>query len=111
MSTGSILSTVSGTPVEFLPLPTPWPSGAGCSEYKYQQLDGHFLAWDPFLGASLDANARTCLPTQVTSWWNQVSGAATSTALGPTFVCPEAYYAVQTALIASVTQNVFCCPS
>ncbi|KAJ9133329.1 hypothetical protein NKR23_g10833 [Pleurostoma richardsiae] len=110
MATGSTLLTVSGTPVELLPLSTPWPSGKDCASNIYEQLDGHFLAWDPVYGQSFDTAARTCFPPQVTSWWLN-SATATSVALGPTFVCPEAYSAVQTALVAEETQYVYCCPS
>lgn len=104
--------TVSGTPtpVSFIPLSTPYPSKDGCSGYIYEQVDGHFIAWDPFYGASLDTKARSCFPSEVSSWWSQAAETSIFTALGPTFVCPGAYSAVQTVVIASDTQKVFCCP-
>lgn len=56
-------------------------------------------------------SARSCLPPQVSSWWSQNAGANPYTALGPTFVCPEAYSAVQTVVVNSALEEVFCCPS
>ncbi|KAI0121278.1 hypothetical protein BJ170DRAFT_698428 [Xylariales sp. AK1849] len=111
MTATPTLFTVSGTPVDFFPLSTSWPSTESCSSYIYRQLDGHFIAWDPFYGSNLDTNAASCQAPQVTSWWNQVTNAATSTALGPSFVCPEAYTAAQTLLVATSTQHIYCCPS
>ncbi|KAF8846496.1 hypothetical protein BDZ45DRAFT_546440, partial [Acephala macrosclerotiorum] len=92
--------TVSGTATAFLPLPTPWPSGDGCAANIYLHTPvsnpNTFLAFDPLYGASMVASARSCLPPQVTSWWNQGTTASPYIALGPAFVCPEVYSAVQT---------------
>ncbi|KAE8443173.1 hypothetical protein EG329_002271 [Mollisiaceae sp. DMI_Dod_QoI] len=114
-SVASTTLTVGGTPTVFLPLPTPWPSGLGCADNIYVHTPiGNpttFLAWDPLFGASMMPTARSCLPPQVTSWWSQGAAANPYTALGPTFVCPEAYSAVQTVLVASSLQQIFCCPS
>ncbi|CZR56665.1 uncharacterized protein PAC_06554 [Phialocephala subalpina] len=114
-SVASAILTVGGTPTEFLPLATPWPSGDGCAANIYLHTPvsspNTFLAFDPLFGASMVASARSCLPPQVTSWWNQGTSASPYIALGPTFVCPQAYSAVQTVLVATSLQQVFCCPS
>lgn len=115
VSTAPTTMTVGGTPTVFLPLPTPWPAGDGCTSNLYLHTpvsNPHtFLAWDPLYGASMIPSAQSCLPPQVSSWWSQPASESTYTALGPTFVCPQAYSAVQTVLVATSVQQVFCCPS
>ena len=118
MSSAAIVSTiltVSGTPTVFLPLPTAWPSGSGCAENIYLHTPTNtpytFLAFDPLFGATMVTSAQSCLPPQVSTWWSQKNGEATFTALGPTFVCPQAYTAVQTVLVATSLQQIYCCPS
>jgi len=117
VSIASTVLTVGGTPTVFLPLPTPWPSGDSCTSNIYLHTPvsnpNTFLAWDPLYGASMDTRAQSCLPPQVSSWWAFERAASISqyTALGPTFVCPQAYSAVQTVIVASSLQQIFCCPS
>lgn len=114
-SIAATILTVDGTPTEFLPLPTPWPSGYGCTGNIYLHTPvsspNTFLAWDPLFGASMVSSARSCLPPQVTSRWSQAASATPYTALGPTFVCLQAYSAIQAVLIASSLEQMLCCPS
>ncbi|EAQ89615.1 predicted protein [Chaetomium globosum CBS 148.51] len=106
--------TLFGTPVDFFPLPTPYPSLAGCEEGIYRQVnDGTILAWDPVY-TRFEPGANACFPPVQRSWWDQPSDADPSTALGPTFVCPEAYHAVHTTVLesnsASQAHYTYCCP-
>lgn len=106
---------VFGTPVVFFPVPTPWPSSAGCDKYVYRQgNEGLILAWDPIYPAYAGTEAQSCFPPQQSSWWFQSTKANPSTALGPTFVCPEAYSAVHSTILANnsaaQTQYTYCCP-
>ncbi|KAH8817513.1 hypothetical protein F5884DRAFT_631487, partial [Xylogone sp. PMI_703] len=114
-SLASTILTMGGTPTVFLPLPTAWPAGDDCTSNLYLHTPvsnpNTFLAWDPLYGESMVTSASSCLPPQVTAWWNQGSSNTPYTALGPTFVCPEAYSAVQTVLVAKTLQQMFCCPS
>lgn len=107
--------TVGGSTTAFLPLPSAWPSGTDCTSnlYLHTPIDGvlTFLAWDPLYGASMVLSAQSCLPPQVSNWWSQPVDESIYTALGPTFVCPEAYSAVQTAVVSSSLLQTFCCPS
>ncbi|KAH6854886.1 hypothetical protein B0I37DRAFT_363314 [Chaetomium sp. MPI-CAGE-AT-0009] len=103
-----------GTPVDFLPVPTPWPSFAGCAEGIYRQVnEGTILAWDPVY-TRWSPDADTCFPPQQRLWWDQSADANPSTALGPTFVCPEAYNAVHSTVLesnsASQAHYTYCCP-
>jgi hypothetical protein len=104
--------TVTGTPTVFIPLPTAWPSKTNCeSNIYYAQIPNTYLAWDPIYGRDIVSSAQSCLPPQVTNWWNQATAADPIIALGPTFQCPEAYTPMQTAIIASSILQTFCCPS
>jgi hypothetical protein len=108
-----ILETNSGTITAWLPISTPWLSIAACSSQIYAQragLGGNLIAFDPLYGESIVPSAIPCLPTEVTSSWYQ-SNSAITTLLGPTFVCPGAYSAVETILVNSLMQQVLCCPS
>ncbi|RDL34346.1 uncharacterized protein BP5553_07474 [Venustampulla echinocandica] len=107
------VQTLSGTITAWLPISTPWVSIAACSSQIYAQragLGGNLIAFDPLYGESIVPTAIPCLPSEVTSSWYQ-SNTETTTVLGPTFVCPAAYSAVQTILVNSLTQQVLCCPS
>jgi hypothetical protein len=113
-ATDLTVGTLAGTPVVFFPVPTPWPSSAGCDNYIYRQLNGgSIIAWDPVY-PSLATGAESCYPPQQSSWWFQDASAKPSTALGPTFVCPEAYSAVHSTVLNSAsstqTQYTYCCP-
>jgi len=115
-NTDVTLGSVSGTAVVFFPVPTPWPSSAGCDDYIYRQIDeGTLIAWDPVYTISFNTAAKSCFPPQQASWWSQASDANPSTALGPTFVCPEAFHAVHNTVLesntASQTQYTYCCPA
>ncbi|CAK7211136.1 hypothetical protein SCUCBS95973_001028 [Sporothrix curviconia] len=111
--TGTIIS-ITGTPTVFVPLSTAWPSATGCISNIYLHTPianpGTFIAWDPLYGAAMVTSAQSCLPEQVTLWWNQPS-ASLFTALGPAFQCPGAYSPVQTAVVASSLHQTFCCPT
>jgi hypothetical protein len=107
------LQTVSGTITAWLPISSPWLSIAACSSQIYAQragLGGNLIAYDPLYGESIIPSAIPCLPTEVTSSWYQ-SDSAITTVLGPTFVCPGAYSAVETILVNTSTQQILCCPS
>ncbi|KAK3298578.1 uncharacterized protein B0H64DRAFT_78368 [Chaetomium fimeti] len=109
--------TLFGTKVNFLPLPTPYPSLAGCGEGGiHRQVNaGTMLGWDPVY-TRFDPGADSCFPPQQRPWWNQdqASNSGPSTALGPTFVCPEAYSGVHSTVLesnsASQAQYTYCCP-
>ncbi|KAH7378091.1 hypothetical protein BKA64DRAFT_249093 [Cadophora sp. MPI-SDFR-AT-0126] len=109
------LEVVDGKTTAWLPISSRWTSIAACSTQLYAQragLGGKLIAFDPLFGESIVPTAIPCLPTEVTSSLRQSDrDTATTTLLGPTFVCPGAYSAVQTLLISSSTQQVFCCPS
>jgi len=106
-------TTISGTTTAWLPIPSPWLSIAACSTEIYAQragLGGNLIAFDPLFGESIIPSAIPCLPTEVTSSWYQ-SNTAITTVLGPTFVCPGAYSAVETILVNPTMEQILCCPS
>ncbi|PVH75742.1 hypothetical protein DL98DRAFT_574858 [Cadophora sp. DSE1049] len=109
------LEVVNGKTTAWLPISSRWTSTVACSTQVYAQragLGGNLIAFDPLFAESIVPTAIPCLPTEVTSSLRQSDrDTATTTLLGPTFVCPGAYSAVQTLLISSSTQHVFCCPS
>lgn len=110
----STTGTLFGTPVEFFPLSTAYPSLAGCEAGIYRQVDdGTILAWDPVY-TRFEPGADPCFPPQQRSWWDQASDADPSSALGPTFVCPQAYDAVHSTVLesnsASQAHYTYCCP-
>lgn len=109
------LEVVDGETTAWLPISSRWTSIAACSTQVYAQragLGGNLIAFDPLFGESIVPTAIPCLPTEVTSSLRQSDrDTATTTLLGPTFVCPGAYSAVQTLLVSESTQHVFCCPS
>ncbi|KAK0643865.1 hypothetical protein B0T16DRAFT_416749 [Cercophora newfieldiana] len=109
------LATLSGTPVVLYPVPTPWPMSAGCDSYIYRQGNNNLiLAFDPMYPSIIEAKAQSCFKTEVSSWWFQQSTANPSTALGPTFVCPQSYNTVYTTMLesnsAAQTHYTYCCP-
>ncbi|KAK0744064.1 hypothetical protein B0T18DRAFT_490626 [Schizothecium vesticola] len=119
-ATDPTVGTIGATPVLFFPVPTPWPMSARCDKHIHRQVSkGSILAWDPVYPRILSGIAgveggESCYPTQQQSWHFQASTATPSTALGPTFVCPESYTAVFSTLIesnsASRTDYTYCCP-
>ncbi|KAK3300460.1 uncharacterized protein B0H64DRAFT_15904 [Chaetomium fimeti] len=114
-ATDLTVGNLSGSPIIFYPAPTPWPSSAGCEKNIYRQADGgSILAWDPVYANRFGLKeARGCHAPQVSAWWWQ--NRQPVTAFGPTFVCPEAYSAVYTSTLDSIsavpTQFTYCCPS
>ncbi|KAK4154600.1 hypothetical protein C8A00DRAFT_42670 [Chaetomidium leptoderma] len=113
-NTDLTVGSLSGTPVLFWPVPTPWPSSSGCDEYLYRQWgDGTILAWDPVY-TSFGTGSESCLSPQQRWWWLQGTTQDPSKALGPTFVCPEAYNAVRSTVLdrntEAQTQFTYCCP-
>ncbi|RYC54550.1 hypothetical protein CHU98_g11658 [Xylaria longipes] len=89
-------------------------SPAECSGYIYDASNDSsgdaFLAFDSYYGQELIPNAGTCLPAEVTAWWQQEK-VPTTTSLGPEFVCPEAYYTVTSPDTDESFKQVFCCPT
>ncbi|KAH6853844.1 hypothetical protein B0I37DRAFT_16860 [Chaetomium sp. MPI-CAGE-AT-0009] len=114
-ATDLTVGDLSGSPVIFYPVPTPWPSSAGCENYIYRQANGgSILAWDPVYPDRFGVKeVKSCYVPQLSSWWWQTVQPVT--AFGPTFVCPEAYSAVHTSVLdsasAAQTQFTYCCPS
>lgn len=88
------LQTVLGTTTAFLPVATPWSLTRGCSSLLYQQFpNGGVIAFDPIY-FSLVSSSNQCLLPEATVWWDPPADGKTVYVLGPTFVCPVAYYAV-----------------
>src|SRR4051812_48620235 len=91
------LSSVLGTAVLFYPVPTPWAFSQGCDQYIYRQENsGLMLGFDPLYPSIIDTAAQSCFHPEMSSWWLQPTKANPSTALGPTFECPESYSAFRT---------------
>ncbi|KAK1836343.1 hypothetical protein QBC39DRAFT_296160 [Podospora conica] len=118
-ATEPTVGTIGTTPVLFFPVPTPWPMSARCDKHIHRQNNqGSILAWDPvypqLASRATVERGESCYPTQQQSWHFQASTATPSTALGPTFVCPEQYTAVFSTLVesnsASRTDYTYCCP-
>lgn len=108
------VGSLYGTPVLFYPVPTPWPLSAGCEDYIHRQSNERlFLAWDPVY-PEFGSGAETCYRPEQRGWWSQAAAQTPSVALGPTFVCPEAYSAVFSTVLesnsAAQTQFTYCCP-
>ncbi|KAK4449849.1 hypothetical protein QBC34DRAFT_462464 [Podospora aff. communis PSN243] len=117
MSATLQMSSISGTAVLLYPVPTPWPKPADCTQYIYrQQNNGLLLAHDPMYPSIIEQRAQSCFQPEVSSWWLQPTTANPSSALGPTFVCPESYTTVHTTTLpnsnsaAAQTQYIYCCP-
>jgi hypothetical protein len=102
------LTTRSGTVTAWLPIPTPHPSIAACSSQVFRNSDG-IVAFDPYFPIAMGITGLKCLPEELSlSWWQRDT--ETTTILGPTFVCPEAYSIVSTIAFPSSIQTL-CCPS
>jgi hypothetical protein len=102
------LQTISDTPTAWLPLSTAFTSKPECSTQLFAQSNGQAVLYDPYYGLVVDPDSGECLPPDVTAWWNQDT--KTRVMLGPTFVCPSAYSAVQTVSMDSVFRQTLCCP-
>ncbi|KAH6650660.1 hypothetical protein F5144DRAFT_608574 [Chaetomium tenue] len=120
VATEPVGGNLSGSPIIFYPLPTPWPAPIGCEKYLYRQTDeGTILAWDPVYPSRFQIEeARRCFSRQLGDWWwqDRTGKLPLQTAFGPTFVCPEAYTAVHTSTLdssvsAAQTAFTYCCPS
>ncbi|CAK7231220.1 hypothetical protein SBRCBS47491_007857 [Sporothrix bragantina] len=111
--TGTVI-IVTGTPTVFVPLDLAWPSSTDCTSNIYLHTPvaspNTFIAWDPLYGAAMVTSAQSCLPEQVTIWWNQPASSL-FTALGPAFYCPGAYSPILTVVVASSLHQTFCCPT
>ncbi|ESZ93242.1 hypothetical protein SBOR_6342 [Sclerotinia borealis F-4128] len=109
--TDASIQTASGTTTSWLPVITPWTGSPSCSTEVYAQPDHDAILFDPYYQTSVvpGANTAPCLPPEATAWWDQ--GADQAVLLGPTFVCPSAYSAVETLVVNSATQQTLCCPS
>ncbi|SPO06204.1 uncharacterized protein DNG_08893 [Cephalotrichum gorgonifer] len=113
MTTSTSISTliVSGTPLTFIPvMSTPWPQPSDCA-VTWRRGDLTVMAHDVIYGMSFASEVQTCWPPDFTSSWAQAHIAETYSVFGPTFQCPEAYHAVQTAIVGEDVNRVFCCPS
>lgn len=105
------LTVVSGATTAYLPVSTAWVSVEACSTQIYQAQDAFFIAFDPYYGQNIQTTLRIpCLPPEATSSWQQTNS-ATTTVLGPTFVCPSAYTSVLNRVVNSFTNQLLCCPS
>ncbi|KAK3897159.1 hypothetical protein C8A05DRAFT_39292 [Staphylotrichum tortipilum] len=115
-STDVTLGTISGTPVLFYPVPTPWASVTRCGDFVWRMMsEGSMFGWDPGYWNMVGTGAEGCFQPQMSSWWYQNDISVTpSTALGPTFVCPESFSAVHTTTMdgdgATRTEFTYCCP-
>ncbi|KAL2187613.1 hypothetical protein L209DRAFT_742874 [Thermothelomyces heterothallicus CBS 203.75] len=115
-ATQPTVGDLSGTPVLFYPVPTPWPSAPGCGKYLYRALmETTMVAYDPrAVVAGANPEASSCYVPQHSAWLGQNPNTTPSTALGPTFVCPEAWGAVHSTVLksnsAGETQFTYCCP-
>jgi hypothetical protein len=102
------LTTESGTITAWLPVLTPYPSIAACSSQVFRN-DGGIIAFDPYFPGHMGDTGVHCLPQELSlSWWQRDAG--TTTILGPTFVCPEAWSVVKTIEYPTAVQSL-CCPS
>ncbi|KAK0646799.1 hypothetical protein B0T16DRAFT_328289, partial [Cercophora newfieldiana] len=109
------LGAVLGTPVLFFPVPTPWPMLPGCDNNIYRQdSNGLIIAYDPIYPAIISSEAQSYFRPEQASSWSQSDSVTPSTALGPTFVCPKSWRAVQTTTIhedaTAQIQYTYCCP-
>ncbi|KAF8850320.1 hypothetical protein BDZ45DRAFT_696856 [Acephala macrosclerotiorum] len=109
------LITVRGGVTAWLPLPSAWPAQAECSNQilgAWEANGANLVAFDPAYASISPMTASECLPTEFTASWKQASttSPATTTLLGPTFVCPAAYHAVGDLFVDSM-QMLLCCPS
>lgn len=72
------------------------------------------MGFDPRYADIASGLGQSCYPPQLSSWFYQQPYPFTSTALGPTFVCPESYASVHSTLVdsntESLTQYTHCCP-
>jgi len=108
----------NGVWTSWLPLTTAWPSQAACNSEVWARNAINVTAsywpyeYDAAYGQSV-ANTLTCLPPQVTKWWNgatEVSNTITSWSIGP-IVCPAAFTTVSTTVISGSSTSVICCPT
>ncbi|KAL2161906.1 hypothetical protein VTH06DRAFT_7691 [Thermothelomyces fergusii] len=110
------VGSLSGTPVLWYPMPTPWPSAPGCEKYLYRALmEVTMVAYDPRgVAAAANQGISSCFAPQHSAWLDQNPNTTPSTALGPTFVCPEAWSLVHSTVLesntAGETQFTYCCP-
>ena len=102
-----------GVVTSWLPVPTAWPSVEQCSSAIYSQYGsgGVAIAFDPYYGLNIDQEL-TCLPPDVTSWWDQKTQTPvqTVTSLGP-LVCPGLYTTALSSALNSLSTFIACCPS
>jgi hypothetical protein len=113
-NTGPTIMSLSGSPVLFHPVPTPWRYAPNCENYLYIDPDtGYMVGWHPDY-TSYGTGAASCYLPQQAHWVSQGLTASPSVALGPTFVCPESYSAVHSTVVArdsaTETQFTYCCP-
>ncbi|EPE26280.1 hypothetical protein GLAREA_02192 [Glarea lozoyensis ATCC 20868] len=102
------ITTESGTITAWLPILTPYASIAACSSQIYR-IASDIIAYDPYFPIGMGVTGLHCLPEELSlSWWQRDT--ETTTVLGPTFMCPEAYSAVSTVSFPSSIQTL-CCPS
>ncbi|CAM1509530.1 Fc.00g032690.m01.CDS01 [Cosmosporella sp. VM-42] len=99
----------------WIPMTTAWPSSSGCESSFWKYVPQTLAAWDPGYGLFAQLGL-SCLPPEMTSWWNAgsimstVDLDSTQYSIGP-IVCPEAYYTATTFVNAGSSTQVACCPS
>ncbi|RDW94334.1 hypothetical protein BP5796_00097 [Coleophoma crateriformis] len=104
-----------GRVTSWLPMTTAPPAAPACSTIIYE-AGAVLLAYDPYLGLSIDPGM-ICLPPEATLWWEQSYQAsvssttiATTISLGP-IVCPDGYVTAETSTLDATSTLVACCPN
>ncbi|RDW89090.1 hypothetical protein BP6252_01122 [Coleophoma cylindrospora] len=104
-----------GRVTSWLPMTTAPPAAPACSTVIYE-AGTMLLAYDPYLGLSIDPRM-ICLPPEATLWWEQSYQAsvssttiATTISLGP-IVCPDGYVTAETSTLDATSTLVACCPN
>lgn len=115
MSATVSVQTRNGVTTSWLPITSTWPAVRACSTLVYSHSgDGKTFSgtvFDPWYAQHWNT-AVTCLPPQVTSWWQQTLATPqnTITSLGP-MVCPELYTTASTSQVDASSTFIACCPS
>ncbi|EPE31057.1 hypothetical protein GLAREA_04024 [Glarea lozoyensis ATCC 20868] len=119
------LQTSNDTVTAWLPISTPFPSALGCSTLFHGNENGIY-AFDPFYKVYIAPKAPRCLPIEATflslaqesdldsttiTTLGKTQVLTTTTVLGPTFVCPQAYSEVKTISLDASRTETLCCPS
>ena len=120
MATTRSPETNFNTVTSWLPLTTTFPYQSGCSSAIWARLGFvqsetfDAVAFDPGYGITVDP-AVTCMPSQVTLWWETetapvLNGLTTRYSVGP-IVCPGGFTTAGTSVVNEQSTQVACCPS